>query len=112
MSPTRRQLVAGLFGGAAAAALPTLADASEPNASRELFNRIEDVTILAVVKSPDTGKLTALQLKARGDTLTTWTAWNVAEPVRERDFAPDMAALPDWIAIPVAELVSEVDSQT
>lgn len=117
MSPTRRQLIAGIFSAATVAALPDLTNAHDPievvsNPARDLFDRIEDATLFFVAKSPDTGELAALQLKVRGDRLTAWSAWRGGEPEIEVELTPNLVGLPDWIAVPMGELLLDVDAQS
>ena len=115
MSPTRRQLIAGIFSAAAVVALPDLTDAQEHariDPARDLFDRIEDATLFFVAKSPDTGELAALQLKVRGDRLTAWSAWRGGEPEIEVELTPNLVGLPDWIAVPMGELLLDVDAQS
>lgn len=130
MSPTCRQLLAGLFGTVGVAAIPAVASTdthvhphsagryqetldAEAQAAIDVFNSIEYVTFLAMVRNPITGQMESVFLYVEnGHFRCHHIAPNGVDRAHTINFNPDLSLIPDWMAQPIGECLLEKGAES
>lgn len=131
MSPTRRQLLAGIvsigttgivaghLGASTADAHPhqhsfgRLQEARDRAAEEAIdaFTRMERLAFTMIITHPDTGTMLPIMFRVEDGRLDCqYFADHAPEMHRTIDITPDLALLPRWIAQPIGEHLLEMEA--
>lgn len=126
MSPTRRQLLAGLFGAATVAALPAVTSTdthahphsagrhqetldAESQRERDAFDGLDELMLFALVPNPhrerDGARRVAVTLHVENGELKVACPGDPEFYPARVGLVPDLTEVPDWMARPIGEFI-------